>query len=187
MMQPRVAVVVVLALLAALSGWWLYQLQRKDTTPGLVGPPRSDYSIEQFQLVALDEQGNEAFSAEGPRLARHPFLGSLNIESPRMRFPDSDGAMWSTRADAGFVSEDGELVRLQGNVRVQGPAAGDVEPIVLESPLLNIHPAGNRIATPSAVVLRGPGSILRGRNLDADLDTRRFDLDHLTGRYDLRN
>lgn len=187
MTSVRAVPLLVLALLAALSGWWLYRLQHADTAPGLVGPPRSDYSIEAFQLVALDRAGNEAFSAEGPRLARHPFLGTLNIERPQMRFPDSNGGLWSTRADAGFVTRDGDLVRLQGDVRVQGPTGPGGEPIVLETALLNIHPAENRVGTEAAVVLRGPGSILRGRNLDADLDTRRFDLDNLTGRYDLRN
>ena len=45
-----------LLVVAAVSGWWLWSLNRDDDTPPLTGPPRSDYSLENFQLIAMDEQ-----------------------------------------------------------------------------------------------------------------------------------
>ena len=59
-----------LLVVAAVSGWWLWSLNRDDDTPPLTGPPRSDYSLENFQLIAMDEQGRESFSVRGGRAAR---------------------------------------------------------------------------------------------------------------------
>ena len=174
----------VLALLAVLSGVAVYQLRRVDDAPAFTGPPRSDYTLERFALVTLDAQGREAFSAEGPRLARHPFVGTLSIEQPRMRFPDDAGAVWTARADAASVSADAALVQLRGDVQVDGPGAGTRAPNALRSETLDLHPDDNRVSSPGPVTLTGPGSILRGRALEADLDTRRFDLADVSGRYE---
>ena len=185
MTLPRWLPVTLLALLVALSGWWLYRLQRAEEPPALVGPPRSDYTLEAFELVALDDTGGESFSVQGPRLARHPYLGTLNIERPQMRFLDDGGATWNTRATTAFVSKDADLVRMEGDVRVQGPAEGDAQPLLLSTAKLNFRPDADRIDTDAAVTITGPGSILRGRDLEADLDTRRFDLAEMEGRYDI--
>ena len=173
-----------LAVLAALTGFAVYQLQRGDVVPTLTGPPRSDYTLEQFELVTLDESGREAFAAEGPRLSRHPFLGTLSIEQPRMRFPDDKGQVWTSRADAATVSADADLVQLRGNVQVRGPELAGEQPPMLAGEALDLHPDQNRLASEAEVTLTGPGSILRGRALEAHLDTRRFDLSDVTGRYE---
>lgn len=185
MTLPRWLPVTLLALLAAISGWWLYRLQRAEVPPALVGPPRSDYTLEAFELVALDSAGGESFSVQGPRLARHPFMGTLNIERPVMRFLDDGGAIWTTQAITAFVSKDADLVRLQGDVQVQGPAQDTGEPLLLATAKLNFRPDADRIDTDAAVTITGPGSILRGRDLEVDLDTRRFDLAEMKGRYDI--
>src|SRR5690606_28098388 len=95
--QPRWLPVTLLALAALTSGWLVYRLRQADTAPVLMGPPRSDYTLQDFSLVALDAQGHEAFSVRGPRLARHPHLGTLDISEPRLRFPDAHGGIWTTR------------------------------------------------------------------------------------------
>lgn len=166
----------VLALIAAATGWLLWQLRERDAPPVLVGPPRSDYSLERFELVALDESGGEAFAAHGPRLSRHPYLGTIDIEQPRFTFPDREGALWRSQATRAWVSRDGAELRLLGAVELEGPAEGAAEPIRLRSERLNVYPKENRVDTDLAVTVSEPGSILRARGLRADLDARRVEL-----------
>jgi lipopolysaccharide export system protein LptC len=166
----------ILASVAAATGWLLWLLREADPPAVLVGPPRSDYSVEQFQLVALDAAGAEAFAAHGPRLARHPFLGTIDIEEPRFTFPDQEGALWHSRAARAWVSRDGSELRLLGDVELDGPAADAAEPIRLRSERLDVFPRENRVATDTAVTVTEPGSILRARGLRADLDARRVEL-----------
>lgn len=186
MSLPRWLPATLLALAAAGSGWLVYRLSQGDPAPSLMGPPRSDYSLLDFSLVALDEQGREAFSAEGPRLARHPHLGTLDISQPRLRFPDAAGGVWTTRADTAFVSAEADRVRLSGAVLLEGPADQDGTPPRLATEQLDLFPDENRIASDTAVTLTGTGSILRGRGLAADLDTRRFELEQPEGRFETR-
>jgi lipopolysaccharide export system protein LptC len=165
----------VLLLLAAASGWLLWQLREPPAPPALVGPPRSDYTLEEFELVALDADGRESFLARGPRLARHPFLGTLDIEQPRFVIPDRGGAPWTSRADRAWVSRDGTELRLLGAVELRGPAADPAAPrLVTER--LNVYPREDRVDTEAAVTVTEPGSILRARGLRAELDARRVEL-----------
>lgn len=186
MSLPRWLPVTLLALAAAGSGWLVYRLQQGDALPVLMGPPRSDYTLQDFSLTALDEQGREAFSVRGPRLSRHPHLGTLDIAQPRLRFPDASDQVWTTRADAAFVTRDADRVRLSGGVELLGPPGAEGVAPRLETAQLDLFPRENRIASDAAVTLTGRGSILRGRGLAADLDTRRFALSEPEGRFETR-
>jgi lipopolysaccharide export system protein LptC len=178
MKQLPVLPILLLALLAAASGWLLWQLREQAPPAELLGPPRSDYSLETFELVALDAEGREAFHATGPRLARHPQLGTIEIEEPRLAFPDRHGEVWTSRSRRAWLSRDGSELRLHEQVELLGPPGepGEDEPLRLQSERLDVFPRENRVATEAAVTVTEPGSILRGRGLRADLDTRRVEL-----------
>ncbi|HET6604964.1 MAG TPA: LPS export ABC transporter periplasmic protein LptC [Xanthomonadaceae bacterium] len=173
-----------LVVVAAVSGWWLWQLSQRDEPPQLVGPPRSDYSLEDFELVALDSDGVESFSVRGPRLARHPYLGTLDVQSPRFVFPDPDGSPWQARSDRAWVSAEGDEIRLLRDVRVEGRGkkGGRIE---LTTSELSVFPRERRAETGQSVTVTAPGSILRGLGLRADFDARRIELlSEVRARYD---
>lgn len=170
--------------IALVTGWWAWQLQEKEAPPPFVGPPRSDYAVDQFELIAFDETGGESFSLRGPRLARHPQLGSFDVEAPRIRVPDQAGA-WEGRADRAWISRDGELVKLRDRVDLHGPRTGTTAPPRLRSEELDLMPKVGKAFSEVAVTVTGPGSILRGRGLRADLNARRMELlNDVRGRYD---
>src|SRR5690606_9504793 len=62
-----------LALLAAagISGWSILNHRAPQPVRAPVDS-RSDYQLFDFELVALDENGNEAFTLRAPQLARRP-------------------------------------------------------------------------------------------------------------------
>jgi lipopolysaccharide export system protein LptC len=167
--------ILLLGLLAAATGWLLWQLRDRDPAAELVGPPRSDYSLDTFELVALDADGSESFYAYGPRASRHPFLGTIDIEQPRFAFPDREGARWTSRADRAWLSRDGNELRMSGTVELRGPPDDPSAP-QLDTERLNVFLRENRVETDAAVTVTEPGSILRARGLRAELDTRRVEL-----------
>ncbi|MCK7593403.1 LPS export ABC transporter periplasmic protein LptC [Pseudomarimonas salicorniae] len=176
--------VVVLAVLALASGIAVWQLRERESPAALVGPPRSDYHVENFELISFDEGGEEAFWLSGPRMARHPQLGTLELEQPRLGMP-SEPQRWRGRAERGWVSADADRVRLIGNVELRS----DVDPgegvMRLSTDSLDLLPDEDRAETDAAVTVQGPGSILRGRGLRADLGTREVQLlSEVTGRYE---
>lgn len=171
-----------LFVVAAATGWLVWQLQRGEAPAPLYGPPRSDYVLIDFEMVALDETGGESFRVNGPMLARHPHLGTLDVKEPRFRFPDANGGLWDASAGHAWVAQRGEEVRLQGDVEFDGPPDADGR-IQLRTPELTVMPKANEVRNHSAVTVTGPGSILRGRDLRADLDARRFQLSKAQGSY----
>lgn len=176
MTPTRRIVAILLLLAAALSSVWIWRLRDDAGPPPLVGPPRSDYELHDFDLVALDRHGRESFAASGPRLNRHPHLGTLEIEQPRFSSPDSSGAIWTSRAERAWVDREGTEMRLIGDARVQGPETPGAEPILMRSEALTLFPGERRVATDLPVTVTQPGSILTATGLRGDLDARRVEL-----------
>lgn len=173
-----------LALAAAVTGWLVWLLREPSPAPALTGPPRSDYFLTDFSMIALDAEGKESFAARGPRLARHPQAGTLEISSPEFTLPDSEGSQWQVRSEAAWVSADGGELRLLREVIVQSPPTpqGISQ---LETARLDLFPRLRTLSTEAAVTVTGPGFILRGVGLEAELDTRRFHLlDQASARYE---
>lgn len=175
-MNLRWLPVAMLVLVAVASSWLLWQLYQREEPASLVGPPRSDYSLTNFDLIALDDEGRESFRVTGPMLSRHPFLGTLDIEQPTFRFPDSDGKPWNANADRAWAAADGKELRLVGDVEFDGPPREGGGRIELRTPRLNIFPDAREVKSDALVNIVSPGATLRGRGLYANLDTRRFQL-----------
>lgn len=182
MTLPRWLPGLLLLLVAAVTGGLVWQLQRSEEPPPLYGPPRSDYVLVDFELVSLDEAGGEAFRVNGPMLSRHPHLGTLDVAQPRFLFPDSNGKPWNARAARAWVAQRGDELRLTGEVEFDGPPQPNGR-IELRTTELTVLPELNEVRSDAAVTVTGPGSILRGHGLRADLDARRFQLSKVTGHY----
>ncbi|MEZ5464989.1 MAG: LPS export ABC transporter periplasmic protein LptC [Lysobacteraceae bacterium] len=174
---------VLLGLLAIVSGWWLWSLTDDDSAPPLTGPPRSDYSLENFQLVAMDAHGRESFSVRGPRLSRHPFLGTLDMDSPRFEFPDAEGGRWQAQSGHAWVAADGKLLRLYDDYVINGPPSAAGAPLRMHGPDIRFLPDENVAETDSDVTIRDGRSILRGHGMRAELDDRHVVLSNLDGRF----
>jgi lipopolysaccharide export system protein LptC len=184
MNQRQTLALLILSVLALLTGWAVWQLRERDTPPSLIGPPRSDYFVEQYELISFDEAGNEAFWLRGPRLARHPQLGTLELEQPRFGMP-AEPQRWRGRSDRGWVSADADRVRLIGAVELRSTPHPEQGVMRLTGDSLDLLPEVNRAETDDAVTIEGPGSILRGRGLRADLASRDVQLlSEVTGRYE---
>ena len=165
-----------LLLVAAVSSWMLWRLYQREAPATLYGPPRSDYTLIDFDLLALDGEGKESFRVTGPMLARHPSLGTLDIKAPRFRFPDRDGKPWNARSDQAWAAADGKELRLIGAVEFEGPPRADSGRIELRTPRLDVFPQAREVKSDALVNIAAPGATLQGRGLHADLDARRFQL-----------
>lgn len=183
--QP--AAIAVLAVVAAITGWWAWNLREEEGPAPLVGPPRSDYSVERFELIAFDDLGQESFSMRGPRLARHPQLGHIEVEQPRLRIPAEAGKGWQGRSERAWIRSDGDVVRMLGKVDLQGPPSPGTAPARVQSEEIELLPDQRRATSEALVTITGPGSILRGRGMRADLATRRLELlNEVKGRYEVQ-
>lgn len=164
----------VILLLAALAcGWsvWNYS----GGSGAVASATRCDYVLKDFEIVALDIEGKEAFTLRGPRLQRDPGAKSMSLATPLFLVPDRNGAHWEVRSQHGQVPEDGKELMLRGKVVATSPAS--VVPatrIVTEQ--LNLFPRTNRATSAVDVTVTRPGLTMRGRGLDADFDREQVSL-----------
>jgi len=175
-MNWRGIVMLVLLAGAIVSGWALWNQRNKDEALATL-PGQPDYVLEDFELVALDEQGNEAFTLRAPLLARDPAAKTLDITTPLFLIPPrvgSQGAPWEVRSKTGWVSAKGEELRLRGDVTAV--SAGTAGPTTLSSQEMNVFPKTKRATSAVQVTVTQPGSILRGRGLEVSLDSRQYTL-----------
>jgi len=176
MSNSRIMLLVLLVVAAFGSAIWVWQLRREQEPPTLIGPPRSDYLLYDFDLIALDEAGKESFSASGPRLTRHPNLGTLDIEAPRFSSPDSSGRVWTGTAKRAWVNKEGTELQMLGDASVSGPAEEAVAPTRLQSEALSVFPREHRVESDVAVTVTEPGSILSAIGMRANLDAQQVEL-----------
>lgn len=184
-MSWRTLVSAVLLVVALASGWALWS-DGDDAVERVAEPGgRPDYVLHDFELVALDAQGRESFTLRAPRLARDPRDKTMEIATPLFLIPPRDGSgdAWQVTAEHGWVSAEGDELRLRDAVKAESDGSTGV-PVVVTTEQLNVFPETDRVASPVAVAINRPGSILRGVGLEVDLASKQYTLQsEVTSRY----
>ncbi|KAF1690344.1 LPS export ABC transporter periplasmic protein LptC [Pseudoxanthomonas taiwanensis] len=172
-MNWRVALGVVLLVAAVVSGWSAWRM-RDRAAPTAAAAERSDYVLRDFELVVLDREGSESVRLRAPVLQRSRQDESLDIGQPLFLVPGEPGP-WRLRADRAWVSPDGELARLEGNVEGDSDPAAPA-PTAFRTTRLELVPGQNLARTDQPVRLTQPGIIQTATGLQADLRTGRYRL-----------
>ncbi|MBS0457224.1 MAG: LPS export ABC transporter periplasmic protein LptC [Proteobacteria bacterium] len=176
-MNRRALATVLLMPVAVATAWWAWRLWPKPEVVGTVGPQRGDYTVERYHLVAMNKQGGVAFRSQGPYAVRDPFNQQLFLNTPRFSFPDHAGkGDWNGSAQSGWVSSDGDEVRLKRDVVLDGPVVPGKDQIHIRTQWLSVMPDPQTAHTPLPVsITRGP-SILSGTGMNAWLPDSRVEL-----------
>lgn len=182
-MSWRTGLGLVLLVAAVISGWSAWR-QRDTPAAPAVAEQRSDYTLEDFELVALDKEGKESVTLRAPRLQRNPADQSLDITAPLFLLPDAEGRHWQVRSRRARIDAGFDELRLQGEVVGTSPEQAP-PPTRFETDSLKLVPARNHISSPDPVTITRPGSILSGRGFEANLKTRQYRiLSQVKARYE---
>ncbi len=182
-MSWRGILTLVLLVAAAVTGWSAWR-QRAKEPAAAAAAARPDYVLHDFELVALDKQGLEAFVLRAPRLERNPDDKTLSIATPLFLVPNKDGQRWQVRSKTGWVAADNSEVRLHGKVVADSPE-GASTPTRMQTEQLNLFPDRNLATSKARVVVTSPGSTMQGTGMKADLADKRVQLlSKVSTRYD---
>ena len=166
------AILTLILLVAALATGWSIWQQRDHGPTGAASAERSDYVLHDFELVALDDEGRESFTLRAPSMARDQH--SMEMESPLFLLPNADRHYWKVVADHGWVSPEGDELRLRGGVEVTSPP--EERQVAMNTEQLNVYPERDLATSAAVVTITQPGSILRGRGLETNLASKRYEL-----------
>ena len=169
-----VAALLALAGIALNVVLWITRQRINEQT--FEGPPRSDYTLTDFTLNALDAQGKLSFQTVGPRLARRGEDGSIFVTTPDYVIYDGNGHEWKGKSDTAWVNKEGTLMQLDGHVEMHRQAAKGVEPVDVVTRNLTTWPKDKKMETAEPATIVQPGSILRGIGMRGDLNSKVLEL-----------
>jgi lipopolysaccharide export system protein LptC len=169
-----VAALLALAGIALNIVFWITRQHINEQT--FAGPPRSDYTLTDFTLNALDAQGKLSFQTIGPMLARRGDDGSIVVTTPDYVIYDGNGNEWKGRSDSAWINKEGTIMKLDGHVEMHRQAAKGVEPVDVVTRDLTTWPKDKKMETAAPATITEPGSILRGTGMRGDLNTKVLEL-----------
>jgi len=170
----RASLGLVLLIAAVASGWSAWR-QRDVPDAPVAGSERSDYLMRDFEMISLDDSGNESVTLRAPEMQRDAGDQSFQIATPLFLLPDSEGQHWEMRSRTAWVSPKGDEIRLQGEVDGRSPQGAEV-PTSFKTDSLNVFPRKNLAVTDAAVTITRPGSILTGVGFETNTQTQQYTL-----------
>jgi lipopolysaccharide export system protein LptC len=170
----------VVAALLAIAGialnivFWITRQRANEQT--FEGPPRSDYTLGNFTLNALDAEGKLSFQTIGPFLARRGDDGSIFVTTPDYVIYDGGGHQWKGKSDSAWVNKEGTIMKLQGHVEMHRQPDKGVQPVDVVTSDMTTWPKDKKMETAAPATIVQPGSILRGIGMRGDLNTKELEL-----------
>lgn len=179
----------VLALVLVLAGgtWWLsswLQSREEDRREAGHAP---DYYLETLKFTTMDAEGRPARRLRAERMVHYADDDSTELTAPRLTVFDAERPPWEIQAERGWVSGDGELVLLQGEVQIDREAAQGVRPVHIVTRDLRVQPEQSFAETDQAVEARSRGDRVRsdGMQIWFDGPVRIKLLSNVRGRYEV--
>jgi lipopolysaccharide export system protein LptC len=165
---------------------WVYVA--REQTPDFVGPPRSDYTLTNFSVDSLDENGKHSFTIVAPRMVRKEDDASMFVTSPNYEILDDNGNTWKGTSESAWVNKDGSIMKLEGKVVMNRTPTPKVAPIRLETTDLTITsppkvkgqptPKSNqkKLETEALTTITDPSHVVHGIGMKSDLAMKETEL-----------
>jgi lipopolysaccharide export system protein LptC len=166
----------ILVLLAIGTELVLWITRERPDAQTFEGPPRSDYTLTDFTLNALDSLGKRTFQVTGPTLARRGEDGSIFVTTPEYVLVDGSGHPWTGKSDSAWVNKEGTIMKLLGHVEMHRAAQGNDQPLDVVTRDLTTWPKDKKMETAAPATITQPGSILDGVGMRGDLNTKVLEL-----------
>ncbi|MGH8041163.1 MAG: LPS export ABC transporter periplasmic protein LptC [Rudaea sp.] len=186
MERKLILAIAAMAALALTTQILVWVFAPRPAAPAFVGPPRSDYTLADFSIDALDAQGRHSFSMAGPRLVRRAEDGSIFVTTPDYEIIDNSRNLWKGNSDSAWVNKDGTVMKLEGKVDMHRLPSAKVPPAQLLTSDLTVTSTGKGQAVSSAqgktmstdalATITDPGHVVHGVGMRADLGLKTVQL-----------
>lgn len=186
MERRLILAIAVLAALALFTQVLVWVFAPREGEAAFVGPPRSDYTLSDYSIDALDAQGRRSFSIAGPRLVRRAQDGSIFATAPAYEILDASRNVWQGESDSAWVNKDGTIMKLEGKVDMHRLPTAKVAPVQLLTSDLTVTSvgkghavtaaAGKTMQTAALTTITDPGHVVHGVGMKADLGLKTVEL-----------
>lgn len=144
----RIFIFTIVIILAGITAWMQNDLLKEQDEEQVQAESHDpDYYIENFTAVGMDTDGNRQYELEAARMVHFPDDDTALLDKPHVTQYVPGRAPMHTYSETGWVSANGDEVKLTGNVRVirgrdstgsGGVTTTDKLDIVLKDPISSI-------------------------------------------------
>lgn len=148
--------IVIAAVLLALAGGslWLAQDTKIKEPEYRAVEHTPDYYLEGVDAIQMNPDGSPSQRLLADRMTHYPDDDSTEVNIPNLTIYDKTKPPWRIRSKTGWLSGDGEVLLLQGEVKIDRSAARGVRPIHITTRDLRVQPRDNYLETDAPVESR---------------------------------
>lgn len=166
-MDTRNLVIGGVLLLITGATWWLAKQSQPPETTYKTKSHTPDYFLEGFEDTQMDSSGRPSQQLSAERMTHYPDNDSTELTRPRIRLYDGKRPPWRVRADSGWLSGDGQVVLLQGEVNIDRSASPETRPIHIVTRDLRVQPKENYIETDEPVKFTSNQDTVNAKGMQA--------------------
>ncbi|BAL23080.1 LPS export ABC transporter periplasmic protein LptC [Azoarcus sp. KH32C] len=147
---------------------WLERITGGDDTRS-AGQVRTepDFTADQVRMINFDKTGRQHFELFADRVIHHPQTSLTELQNPRLRY-DISGRELNITAQHADVLNEGNEVRMSGNVHARRAAIPGSPELTLASATLTVWPDDEKAQTNDPVTLTQGNSTAQGDAMKAD-------------------
>lgn len=165
-----------LVFIALMSSWYLDSLETEPAKKAADTRKVPDYYIENFTATTLNESGFPSRRLDASYMAHFPETDTHELTEPYLMLFAELATPWHVRSERGWVSPDGEEMRLLGKVHIWRNNETGERQVDIRTEDLRVLPATEYGETEKQVVITTPGSETRGRGMRAWMGKSRLEL-----------
>ncbi len=168
----------VLAILAALSGWFLFTVESSLQEDDQAATERPILYIDNFLATVMNVQGIRNYTLTSPHSVQMPGKQGTWLDRPDIDVFQENGKVrdWLIRAESGWISADHQLIRLQDAVSMTRPTSSGKRPVVINTRNVLVYPYEDYAETDEPSRLVTPGGIVDSIGFKAWLDEEQLEL-----------
>jgi len=129
-----------LALLLAAISWWGLQSTSEDLQTLHRDGHEAAFFIKGFSVTALDKEGLPRHKLSAAKLEQFMDDDTTELTSPLLTVYDEGRPPWVIRASSGWMSPQGELVLLKGDVLITRQTSTEVRGMKIATRDMRLYP-----------------------------------------------
>lgn len=133
---------------------WLTQRSPVDEADYSTLEHRPDYYLEAVDTTLMGIDGKPGKRLVAERMTHFINDDSTELQRPRLTLYDQERPPWRIDSETGWLSGDGDILLLQGAVKIDRSAAPGVRPLHITTRDLRVQPRDNYVETDADVFAR---------------------------------
>jgi len=172
---------------ALFSSWLLRSIEQDDSVITKDTPINRDYYLEEFSTVIMDETGSPYYRLSSPHLDHYPVNQITKIRKPKLLIYNTKEYPWKLNANNARISNQGNLIYFNGDVKLDKSSANINENIVIIADELSVFIKEQFAESKSRVTIIQGNNSVQANGMELDLKKHSLELfSEVNGIYEIQ-